>query len=429
MGQVCSVRTRNRTVKKVATVKFSPSWPFLSFNHPVRLEFASSPEVSLPEKHPKRNHERNEFRSPTTPSDKHSSAHHKYHITVRNNKTTMFRRSFRSNSTSQQAGGSGMDSQYKVDKAARLKSKGTTTANSARDQTKLSKLQRSFSTSEARRTNAGNPKAPPQEATNLAPSPIVTLTIGREGRLFAAHEDVLSQSPFFEQALRSDYLEASYAQSRRIALPDEEPEVFSAVLEYLYKGDYYPRLLHNKRRNSWELEDSARQGATPHSSPHIENTSGRAATRGTAGSTSSVPASPRHHHPAAVEATIYMPSAGHHLLRDTVVYCAAERYGLEELKRLALRKQGLQTGIDVGTILRSAQYCYAHTPDSDSRLRAHYLALIIRCRKTFKRSGTMQAEMERGGEGSKLFFDLFVALCNHLDDVIEVGNKGTPRTI
>lgn len=27
------------------------------------------------------------------------------------------------------------------------------------------------------------------------------------------------------------------------------------------------------------------------------------------------------------------------------------------------------------------------------------------------RSGTMQAEMERGG---KLFFDLFVALCNHM---------------
>ena len=35
-----------------------------------------------------------------------------------------------------------------------------------------------------------------------------------------------------------------------------EPEVFSCILEYLYKGDYYPRLLHNKRRNSWELEDA-----------------------------------------------------------------------------------------------------------------------------------------------------------------------------
>jgi hypothetical protein len=70
----------------------------------------------------------------------------------------------------------------------------------------------------------------------------------------------------------------------------------------------------------------------------------------------------------------------------------------------------------VGTILRSARYAYENTPDSDSRLRAHYLALIIRSRKTFKRSGTMQMEMEMGG---KLFFDLFVAMCNHVDDLVD----------
>jgi len=114
------------------------------------------------------------------------------------------------------------------------------------------------------------------------------------------------------------------------------------------------------------------------------------------------------------------------LLRDTLVYCAADRYGLDELKRLALKKQGLQCGIEVSVILRSARYAYDHTPDTDSRLRAHYLALIIRSRKTFKRSGTMQMEMEMGG---KLFFDLFVAMCNHLDDIEQINVKGTPRTI
>jgi hypothetical protein len=45
-------------------------------------------------------------------------------------------------------------------------------------------------------------------------------------------------------------------------------------------------------------------------------------------------------------------------------------------------------------------------------LRAHYLALIIRSRATFKRSGTMQAEMMAGG--SALWFDLFVAMVEHL---------------
>jgi hypothetical protein len=99
------------------------------------------------------------------------------------------------------------------------------------------------------------------------------------------------------------------------------------------------------------------------------------------------------------------------LLKDTLVYCTAERYGLDELKRLALRKQGLQSGIQCATILASARYAYANTPDNDSKLRAHYLALIIRSRNTFKRSGTMQMEMEAGG---LLFFDLFVAMCNHM---------------
>lgn len=74
--------------------------------------------------------------------------------------------------------------------------------------------------------------------------------------------------------------------------------------------------------------------------------------------------------------------------------------------------------IECSTVLTSARYAYANTPDTDSKLRAHYLALIIRRRAIFKRSGTMQREMEMGG---KLFFDLFVALCNHVDDVASIA--------
>lgn len=133
-------------------------------------------------------------------------------------------------------------------------------------------------------------------------SAIVTLVVGQEQRIFAAHEDVLCASPFFQELLRGQYMES---QSKRIALPEEEPEIFSSVLEYLYKGDYYPRLMHNKRRNSWELEAPAEDG------------------RG-------------------VESTIYHHAVDGDLLKDTVIYCAAEKYGLEELKRVALRKQGLR---------------------------------------------------------------------------------------
>lgn len=232
-----------------------------------------------------------------------------------------------------------------------------------------------------------------------APSPsltsaIITVVVGKEQRLFAAHEDVLSHSPYFASALRGQFFEPQH--SRRIDLPDEEPEIFSCILEYLYKGDYYPRLMHDKKRATWMLE-GAISTPDPSATPNSNN-GGRGV-------------------PTSVEPTIFHSGVGDVILRDTAVYCAAERYGLEELKRLSLRKQGLQCGIEVGTILRSARYAYDNTPDSDSRLRAHYLALIIRSRRTFKRSGTMQMEMELGG---KLFFDLFVAMCNHIDDIVDI---------
>ncbi|KAJ0159033.1 hypothetical protein CTA2_10447 [Colletotrichum tanaceti] len=226
--------------------------------------------------------------------------------------------------------------------------------------------------------------------SNNLTSAIVTLVVGTEQRLFAAHEDVLCASPFFKHALRGVCSPDCVAASKRVALPDEEPEIFSSVLEYLYKGDYYPRLVHNKRRNSWEIEA-------------LDADNGR----------------------GGVESTVYHHGVDGELLKDTVIYCAAEKYGLDELKRVSLRKQGLQSGIQCSTILASARYAYANTPDSDSKLRAHYLALIIRSRSTFKRSGTMQLEMYNGG--TQLFFDLFVALCNHVDDISTVNSPRTPR--
>lgn len=109
-------------------------------------------------------------------------------------------------------------------------------------------------------------------------------------------------------ALRNTYMDPT---AKRIALSDEEPEIFSSVLEFLYKGDYFPRLVHNKRRNSWELEQATDDE------------------RGT------------------VESTVFHRGIEGDLLKDTVIYCAAEKYGLAELKKLALRKQGLRKCSDI----------------------------------------------------------------------------------
>ncbi|ATY61887.1 BTB POZ fold domain containing [Cordyceps militaris] len=226
--------------------------------------------------------------------------------------------------------------------------------------------------------------------SNGITSSVVTLVVGAEQRLFAAHDDVLCASPFFAQTLRASYADPA-GGAKRITLPDEEPEIFSSVLEYLYKGDYFPRLAHNQRRDSWEMETQTTEEER-----------------------------------ARVE-TVYHRSFDGDLLKDTVIYCAAERYGLAELKKIALLGANLslaESGIQCSTILASARYAYANTPDTDSKLRAHYLALIIRSRNTFKRSGTMQLEMHNGG--TPLFFDLFVALCNHVDDV--ASGQNTPKS-
>lgn len=233
------------------------------------------------------------------------------------------------------------------------------------------------------------PSSPPC-AVSASPrlnSAIVTIVVGKDQRLFAAHEDVLTISPFFQSASKDALYSSTSSSSRRIFLPDEEAEIFSAVLEFMYKGDYFPRLLHDRRRNAWTLE--------------------------------SVDCSPAKYQGKGNDHTVttYSSRVNGFILRDTAIYCLAERFGLEELKKLSLRKQGLQAGIEVGTILRSARFAYDHTPDNDARLRAHYLALIIRSRNTFKRSGTMQSEIESGG---LMFFDLFVAMANHIDDLTEL---------
>jgi hypothetical protein len=64
-------------------------------------------------------------------------------------------------------------------------------------------------------------------------SSIITIVVGREQRLFAAHEDVLGHSPYFAAVCHDQFFDGG--SDRRILLPDEEPEIFSCVLEYLYK--------------------------------------------------------------------------------------------------------------------------------------------------------------------------------------------------
>ena len=69
---------------------------------------------------------------------------------------------------------------------------------------------------------------------------------------------MLSKSPYFAQACRAQFFEPA---NKRIELANEDPEIFSAVLEYLYKGDYTPQLALDKKRQSFYLTKT--EGQTP----------------------------------------------------------------------------------------------------------------------------------------------------------------------
>lgn len=112
-------------------------------------------------------------------------------------------------------------------------------------------------------------------------SPIITIVVGREQRLFAAHEDVLAHSSYLTALCRQQFFESP----KRIELPEDEPEIFSSVLEYMYKGDYFPRLEYDKRRQSWSLEDGTNGGRQ-----------------------------------STIENTVFLDGVGVQVLKDTIIY-------------------------------------------------------------------------------------------------------------
>lgn len=69
-------------------------------------------------------------------------------------------------------------------------------------------------------------------------SPIATLYVGQERLKFHAYQDTLCKIPFFQAALRGKFKEAS---EQIITMPEDDPGRVSALIEFLYTGNYtYP---------------------------------------------------------------------------------------------------------------------------------------------------------------------------------------------
>lgn len=66
-------------------------------------------------------------------------------------------------------------------------------------------------------------------------NPTITLFVGEDRVQFYIHKDTLCQLPFFEAALSGGFKEGS---DQVVSLPEDNPSHVSAMIEFLYTGNY-----------------------------------------------------------------------------------------------------------------------------------------------------------------------------------------------
>jgi len=147
-------------------------------------------------------------------------------------------------------------------------------------------------------------------------SPIISLKIGTgpTSTNLSAHQALLTISPYFSSAIAPD----SPSPKRTIDLESEDLDATSAVLEYLYTGEYFP----HKLSSSLQTDPSI---------PSMDNT-------------------------------------GDQLLKHAKVYTLAEKLGMPNLKTLAHSKIHLVNSNAVAE-LNYARYVYSHTQRGDDTIR------------------------------------------------------------
>ncbi|KAI9710305.1 MAG: hypothetical protein M1820_002799 [Bogoriella megaspora] len=165
--------------------------------------------------------------------------------------------------------------------------------------------------------------APRKTFLDYLKSPIVELNIGAgdSATVLNAHEGLLIQSPFFAE--RCAQFSDNTAR-RVIQLPNEETDAMGCFLEYLYTGEYFPKLLGPATSSSTTLEID----------PQFE-----------------VP-----------------DSSGQAILRHARVYTLASRFSIPALRSLAHAKIHRTESTARGEIVY-ARYVYKETDTGDTTIR------------------------------------------------------------
>ena len=160
---------------------------------------------------------------------------------------------------------------------------------------------------------------------------MINLLVGPDKTEFQAHEAVLRRSPFFSSAFDSSFNGPSSPHSPRIVeLPEEDPDIFAAVLQFLYQDDFFPRLLRHPASQKPELE---------YRDPDAANRVGP-------------------------------------MMKLARIYFAADRIGLQGLMRLAARKVRKLMPVSAKSYLMFARFVYENTSDTDDILRPYAISYV-----------------------------------------------------
>lgn len=63
------------------------------------------------------------------------------------------------------------------------------------------------------------------------------MRVGPHAEIFPVHRDILTRSEYFSKALNGEFREAA---DQAIDLPEEDPDIFSFVVAFLYEGKFVP---------------------------------------------------------------------------------------------------------------------------------------------------------------------------------------------
>lgn len=204
-------------------------------------------------------------------------------------------------------------------------------------------------------------------------SPVIQVVVGdaaETARTFLAHKGILCKSPFFSCALNGSFREA---RENTVMLPEDDPKIFSSVLEYLYAEEYSPRIVTRAGSRKSHTQSSAFANIFGHPVPYHLGSDGVIDSGSPARSDPSPLQSMLNRSAPVREIEGYDGTENPEqqceaALRHAKIYCLAEKLGIGRLQTLVLEKLKLCGPVKDVLFVKVAAYLVENASDVDGQL-------------------------------------------------------------